>query len=188
MDLLKLRSFLALIAFVALTVACGGSNSLAAPTPVALTNYTGFYQGTYSVTSCSQTGTLALINACSSFSGALPFHLNLNQAGTAPGSIVNSSFSFGSIGFTGVQTTITSNSLTLTGSTLYQNIINLSAIWNLTSPVVGTVNQTWTDTSGSGTMNFTGLIGPVTKTGSAGDVQLTVPHSLPELVRGMTGR
>jgi len=139
-----------------LAVSCG-SSSPAAPAPARIAQYGGAWNGTYTITGCTQTGGVALANICGSLGNAPPYGFLLTQSG----SNVSGSFSLGSIQFTGVGGTVGSDgSLAVQGTTITGGV-TIVVRWSLTMPSTvmgGTVSQTWTSDTLSGSATVVGSI------------------------------
>lgn len=93
---------LAFVAFLAVVgSACGGSSSSPTAAAPVIPQYGGIWSGTYTVSTCTQTGGVALANLCGpgnfSAGSVLPFTMTLAQIST---SIPQGVFSLGSVAFT----------------------------------------------------------------------------------------
>ncbi len=145
------------------TAACGGSgDSPAAPTPPPIANYAGTWTGTYTITGCTQSGGIALVNVCRTLGQVLPFQLSLTQGGSS----ASGSFTLGTISFPSTGGTVGSDgSLTLNGSTTSDGI-TIIVTWALRmagSSMMGTVTQVWTSNTLSGQATLVGTIGTATR-------------------------
>jgi hypothetical protein len=124
-----------------LVSACG---SAVAPTPT-IPNYGGTWSGTYVITSCNQTGGIAVFDFCSATASPAPFTLNFTQNGRS----VAGRFSLAAVQFEGVSSTVAPDgSLTITGNNL-TNGLNIVATWTLnrsapSMSLSGTLAQIWT--------------------------------------------
>jgi hypothetical protein len=163
--------------------ACGGKDDTpVAPAPV-IPNYTGIWQGSYTVTSCTQNGTITLANVCGQFAPGqtLQFQLNIIQQGTA---IISGNALLGQLPFTVVPANLSSTgTVTLTGSSQSGTLTILST-WTLQTPITGTLSLVWSSSGLTGQVNIQSNIGAVVKTGSA---RTPVPHgdSLADVVRAL---
>ena len=146
------RSIMA-ASFLVWVSSCGGPNSPSQNTP----NYAGTWNGTYTITGCTQSGGVALANICGSLGSTDPYQMVLAQSNTS----VTGSFTLGTIQFPSTGATIGSDgSLSLSATTI-QNGITIIVTWNLNLPasaITGSITQVWTSTTLSGQANVTGII------------------------------
>ncbi len=165
--------------------ACSGHNNspTTAPAPV-IPNYTGIWSGTYTVTSCTQNGLIAIANLCGTAGpgSVLVFQLNLGQIGST---IVQGNFTLGGLGFTIVPATLTSAGAVTVSGTHIDGTVTILATWNLNTPITGTLTQVWSSSGLTGQVNLTGTIGGVAKTGGLIRSPIAAPESIKDLIRAL---
>lgn len=189
----SLTTFVTLVVLIA-AAACSGNSATSPaattpPPPQLLPNYTGVWSGTYTVTTCTETGDLASAGACASLRGSTaPFQLNAVQTALVSPALVQGTFTLGTIPFTITPANIASTgSVTFFGNSAVGSV-NALATWTLTTPIVGTISDVWTIPGYSGQVSFNGTINTTTKVGSIGNQPTVVPRSIDDLVRGTLGR
>lgn len=167
--------------------ACGDDSPTtpAAPTPTPLPNYTGIWQGTYTITSCVQNGTITLANVCGQFAPGtnLNFQLNIIQQGAQ---IIQGTFTLGTLPFAVVPATLTSAGTVSFSGTAALDTLTILVTWNLQTPITGTLSHVWSSAGLTGQVNIQANIGAVVKTGSVEAVRLSAPRSLHEAVDAVT--
>lgn len=168
---------------------CGGDDDgpITPPAPI-IPNYTGIWQGTYTVTSCTQNGEITLVNFCGETFATgrnLNFQLNLIQQGST---IIQGTFHLGTIAFTVVPAPLTSaGTVTVSGSTLFPgSTATLLTTWNLVTPITGTLSIVISAAGLTGQVNASANIGAVTKVGSLERQPASVPQALPDIQRGLS--
>ena len=153
--------------------ACG---SKTAPSPP-LANYAGSWQGTYTITGCTQSGGVALANICGNLGASAPYRFNFTQNGTS----VTGSFFLGTISFPSSGGTMGSDGSLALQATTINNGITIIVNWALhstpNSVITGTVTQVWTSTTLSGQANVAGIIASATAGGGAVASTFAVPTS-----------
>jgi hypothetical protein len=152
-----------------LVSACGSS---VAPTPT-IPNYGGTWSGSYVITSCNQTGGIAVFDFCNATASPAPFTLSFTQNGRS----VAGRFSLAAVQFEGVSSTVAPDgSLTITGNNL-TNGLSIVATWTLnrsapSMPLSGTLAQIWTAvTLVSGQVNILATITNTSQAGMNGEEQ-----------------
>lgn len=141
-----MKRVVALALLAICSVCCGGHP--ATPSTQTAPNYAGTWSGTYTDTSCTQSGSLATLNLCAVSARDL-YSLILIQSGWE----ISATFTLGTVKFPATTGTIGADgSLSLTSTNASLGLIVLVATWhlNLTSSgaLAGTVTQTWTDNTG----------------------------------------
>ena len=154
-----------------------------------LPSLSGTFTGNYSVTSCTQSGGVALANLCGSATvGTLaPYTFNWTQSVD----VLSGRFFLGTIEFDNITGTISlGGSFTFKARAAGTGTTLIDATWNLTASqpnrLGGTLATIWTSTGLSGQANINGSISTVSKTAS---VPLrALPRTLDDAIRAFTGR
>jgi len=139
--------------------ACSGGNNENPLSPVLTPQFAGTWNGTYKLTSCTQSGDMALVDLCGSTPQGtlLPAHFEFTQTA----SNVTGTFYLGLLDFAFEKSTVASDgSLTLAG-TFSQDGVTLAATWILKvsgSSLTGTVAQTWTADGATGQIKVNGTM------------------------------
>lgn len=175
---------------LALLASACGSSSPSTPTPI-IPAYAGTWSGTYLVTSCTQTGTIALANACGTLQsdGQLGYTLNLLQSNTT----IGGGFLLGTLSFSPASGTIntTDGSLALTGGVVNGGI-TISTTWALRSAsqgqLSGTLAEIWTGVGLSGQVNVAASLSTAVKTAAAAAPALSLPRSIHDAATAMRVR
>jgi hypothetical protein len=173
-----------LVLFTALTAAaCGGDSNPTSNTPIA--QYAGSWNGTYTITGCTQSGGVASANICGALGNSAPYTFDFTQSSRS----VTGSFALGSVQFPGTGGTVNSDgSLQLQAAT-NSDTVTISVTWNLTNPgnaIGGTVSQVWTATTLSGQANIAGTITSAVHPASVNGVSPVIsPQSLHDFVRAL---
>ncbi len=129
-------------------------------------NYAGNWSGSYTVTSCLQTGDFATASVCDDFptSRVLPYNMVLTQTV----STVTGTFFLGTVEFSQSSATIDGGGNVALSGSYNSGTTSFSCIWNVSSPTAGrlsgTVQLTWTDSTAIGRMIVTGTIRDSMKT------------------------
>lgn len=169
-------------------LACGDDDVTPTnPGPPPRPNYTGIWNGTYTITACTQNGTIAIANLCGSLGNTAPFQLNIGQHATTH--IAQGTFTLGTIPFTIVPAPVNATgTLTFSGTSL-SNGISVLATWTLTSPIVGSLTQVWSSAALSGQVNLTGAINVgVVKVGQLETPPAPAWEALTDLPRALGAR
>jgi hypothetical protein len=138
------------------------------------------------VTSCNQTGDVALANVCGILGNTAPYQFFLTQADRS----VTGSFMLGSINFSNTSGTVAQDgSLALSGTTQSSGI-TIVINWALTLPstaIAGTIAQNWTAAGLSGSANVTGSINTGIRSNLAPSFS-PMPQTLHEAIRRLNER
>ena len=173
----------------AMLAACGGSPS---SPRVRIPDYAGNWSGTYTVTSCTQSGQAASTNLCGILGTTLPYNFSLTQSDRN----VAGSFTLGAIVFSTTGGVIAQDgSLRLSGTTVTSGI-TIVVDWALNMPaqtITGTTTQQWTSTGPTGDLTgsatVTGTINTATRSASAAAaVSAHTIRKLSDLAAAMSGR
>jgi len=152
-----------------------------------LPNLSGSFSGNYTVNNCSQTGQVALANICGSLGSQAPYTFTFTQSVD----VVSGRFFLGTVEFDNISATIgLGGNLSFSGRAITGGSAIVDATWNLTASkpttLGGTVAEEFTSTGLSGQANVNGSITTVNKTATIS--QRTVPQTLEDAIRAMTGR
>ncbi len=180
---------LAIVGLSLSVVACSGSSSSpTANTPPPIPNYGGTWTGQYAVTSCNQSGIVAIANLCGNFTGTLPYRVILAESGRG----VTGQFFLGTLEFDNVSSTIGADgSLVFAGSNFVNTPITIAVTWTVNLPaatqLTGTLSQAWQSTTLAGQGMVVGtLAGGGAHTASEGRALVSArPRSLDELLRAV---
>jgi hypothetical protein len=128
-------------------------------------HYQGIWNGSYTMTSCAQSGQLADVDLCGTYAvgSSLPLALNLNQTAatvngqTALGGLVSAPFT---------AVAATNGALTFQ-ATFTLDTLQIAQAWQLTmaqpNDLAGTFVQTWTDSTETGQIVVAGRVNTMTK-------------------------
>jgi hypothetical protein len=157
MHMKRLMLALVLVSVSLLPLACGkDSNPMAPSTPV-VANYAGNWTGTYTMTGCTQSGSVAYANLCSVIGQTPPFSMSLTQSGAS----VSGTFTMGYVVFSGTSGTVGADgSLKLTGTSAdgSTTTIVMWALNNSNGKLSGTMTMTMTSTGLTGSVIFVGIM------------------------------
>ena len=140
---------IAVVGLLSLAACGGGGSGPMAPTPAP--GYAGTWTGTYTVSSCTNSGFFADAGLCSSVLNSIAaVTFTLAQADRT----ITGAFSLGSLNSPQVTAVVASDgSLTLTGL-LQQGVFTVNTTWTLQQPAEGTLTgqtrQIWTASGQSG--------------------------------------
>lgn len=178
----------AMLCVICLWVAgCGGSNN-ATPSQTRIPTYAGGWTGTYTITGCNQSGSIALANLCGSLGNTPPYRFNLTQSDRN----VSGSFSLGSIDFPNTGGSVAQDgSLALSATVITTTGVTVVVNWALTLPsqaLAGTITQNWQANGVTGSATVAGSINTAIRSNIVQSQTLgAFPRSLNEIGPSLRG-
>jgi hypothetical protein len=128
-------------------------------------NYQGIWNGSYTMTSCAQSGQLADVDLCGTYAvgSSLPLALNLNQTAAT----VNGQTALGGLVSAPFTTVAATNGALTFQATFTLDTLQIAQAWQLTmaqpNQLAGSFVQTWTDSTETGQIVVAGTVNTMTK-------------------------
>ena len=134
-----------------LVIAAGTSCKKKSPIEPQLPDYSGMWNGTYTVTTCTNSGFFSEANFCA---GLLNTSASATFTLAQTDRAVTGTFQLGSLSFTGVNATVADDGTLGVARTMTDSGFTIDASWTLTQKVAGTLtgqtHQVWKATGQSG--------------------------------------